>query len=348
MARIRTIKPEYPVSEDLASVSLTAERTFVCLLTQADDEGRHRDNAAVLNGALWSLRPEHTALDTEAELRQLAETGLICRYTGCDGRQYLHVTKWHEHQKISHPTPSRLPACPVHEPAGWCGKCKAKGQGCAHPAPENFRSLPEPLPALAETVPAQRPFSTNAESTPVAALPVPDAAASSESAGQTASPESLRRTPENVVPGPWTLDHGSTPKGGGDAAPTPTPSSAAPDRDGSVLVAAPTGKPSVNAGDLVAEYVATCPKPVPANVRGHLGKVIKDLLDGGTSDDDIRAGLQLYAAKPMSPSVLPSMVHEAINAQPAGPARAGHSAARSPYRPFANPADARDYYEGDL
>ncbi|GAA2156088.1 MULTISPECIES: hypothetical protein [Kitasatospora] len=348
MARIRTIKPEYPVSEDLASVSLTAERTFVCLLTQADDEGRQRDNAAVLNGALWSLRPEHTALDTEDELRQLAETGLICRYTGCDGRQYLHVTKWHEHQKISHPTPSRLPSCSVHEPAGWCGKCKAKGRGCVRPAPENFRSLPEPLATLAETVPAQRPCSAGAEPVPAVALPVPNAAAPSESAGQAASPESLRRAPENVVPGPWTLDHGSTPEGGGGAAPTPAPSSAAPDRDGPVLVAAPTGKPSVNAGDLLAEYVAGCPKPVPANVRGHLGKVIKDLLDGGTSDDDIRAGLRLYAAKPMSPSVLPSMVHEAINAQPAAPSRAGQSAARAPYRPFANPADARDYYEGDL
>ncbi|MFJ5882931.1 hypothetical protein [Kitasatospora cineracea] len=124
--------------------------------------------------------------------------------------------------------------------------------------------------------------------------------------------------------------------------------SAAPERDYPVLVAAPTGRPSVNAGDLVAEYVATCPKPVPANVQGHLGKVIKGLLDGGTNADDIRAGLRLYAAKPMSPSVLPSMVHEAINAQPAGTTRTGHSAARSPYQPFANPADARAYYEGDL
>ncbi|MFD5435821.1 hypothetical protein ACFWJ4_27210 [Kitasatospora sp. NPDC127067] len=104
----------------------------------------------------------------------------------------------------------------------------------------------------------------------------------------------------------------------------------------------------VNAGDLVAEYVAGCPKPVPANVRGHLGKVIRDLLDGGTGGDDIRAGLRLYAAKPMSPSVLPIMVHEAINAQPAGASRAGQGAARAPYRPFANPADVRDYYEGDL
>ncbi|MEU6234175.1 hypothetical protein [Kitasatospora sp. NPDC047058] len=346
MARIRTIKPEYPVSEDLASVSLGAERTFVCLLTQADDEGRHRDNAAVLNGALWSLRPEHTALDTEDELRQLAETGLICRYTGCDGRQYLHIAKWHEHQKISHPTVSRLPSCPVHETARWCGKCKAKG--CARPARENFRSVPEPLATASEPLPAKVPGSAGTESTHVGAVPVPDRADPGESAGQATSPESLRRVPENVVPGPWTVDHGPTPKGGGFAAPTPGPSPASPDRDGTILVGTPTGKPSVNAGDLVAEYVAGCPKPVPGGVRGHLGKVIKDLLDGGTGADDIRAGLRLYAAKPMSPSVLPSMVHEAINAQPAAPSRAGHGAARAPYQPFANPADIRDYYEGDL
>ncbi|MFD5435822.1 hypothetical protein ACFWJ4_27215 [Kitasatospora sp. NPDC127067] len=183
MARIRTIKPEYPVSEDLASVSLPAERTFVCLLTQADDEGRQRDNAAVLNGALWSLRPEHTALDTEDELRQLAETGLICRYTGCDGRQYLHVTKWHEHQKISHPTASRLPACPVHEPAGWCGKCKAKGKGCARPAPENFRSLPEALATPAEAISAQRPCTAATDLTPAVDVSAAEAAAPGKAAG---------------------------------------------------------------------------------------------------------------------------------------------------------------------
>lgn len=40
LARIRTIKPEAFVSESLATVSLTAERTFLGLLTQADDQGR--------------------------------------------------------------------------------------------------------------------------------------------------------------------------------------------------------------------------------------------------------------------------------------------------------------------
>jgi hypothetical protein len=59
VARIRTIKPEAFASESLAAVSLSAERTFFGLLTQADDHGRFRDQAAVITGLLWSLRPDH-------------------------------------------------------------------------------------------------------------------------------------------------------------------------------------------------------------------------------------------------------------------------------------------------
>lgn len=91
LARIRTIKPEAFVSESLAAVSLTAERTFLGLLTQADDQGRHRDHAAIIAGQMWVLRPEHTPSDVETDLAQLADAGLICRYTGPDDKRYLHV-----------------------------------------------------------------------------------------------------------------------------------------------------------------------------------------------------------------------------------------------------------------
>ncbi len=72
MARIRTIKPEAFVSVSLAVVTLTAERTFFGLLTQADDQGRCRD-AAIIAGQLWVLRPEHTPAEVEKDLAQLAE-----------------------------------------------------------------------------------------------------------------------------------------------------------------------------------------------------------------------------------------------------------------------------------
>lgn len=211
VARIRTIKPEITQSLSLAEVSLTAERTFVCLLTQVDDEGRHIDHAAIINGVLWALRPEHTPVHCADDLQQLASVGLLCRYTGCDGRQYLHVAKWHEHQKISHPSASRLPSCPVHEHGRRCGKCK--GERCARPAPEDLGRVPEtvPGPVLApvgdSTLPEAAPQTV---SRPESGHQTADA---DEAAGQGTSPESLRRAQEDLVPGSRILDPGSTPKG---------------------------------------------------------------------------------------------------------------------------------------
>ncbi|BFV57953.1 hypothetical protein KCMC57_up30570 [Kitasatospora sp. CMC57] len=260
MARIRTIKPEITQSLSLAEVSLTAERTFVCLLTQVDDEGRHIDHAAIINGVLWALRPEHTPVHCADDLQQLASVGLLCRYTGCDGRQYLHVAKWHEHQKISHPSASRLPSCPVHEHGRRCGKCK--GERCAHPAPEDLGKAPESLSGpfsapvgdttLPEAAPQTlgRPESGN------------QAADAGETAGQGTSPELLRRAPEGLVPGSRILDPGSTPKGGGSAAPTPAPSRI-PHRDEPHLVAAQATEHGMIAHELVAEYVRAAARARP-------------------------------------------------------------------------------------
>jgi hypothetical protein len=115
VARIRTIKPEAFASESLAAVSLSAERTFFGLLTQADDHGRFRDQAAVITGLLWSLRPDHGPMDVENDLAQLADADLICRYAGQDGKRCLHIVTWHLHQKINRPSGVRNPACPHHD-----------------------------------------------------------------------------------------------------------------------------------------------------------------------------------------------------------------------------------------
>lgn len=113
MARIRTIKPGFYASESLAEVSIYAERTFGGLITLVDDSGRIKDNAAIIHGAIWALRPAHTAVDVESDLIQLEKAGLICRYT-VNGKRYLHLVTFAEHQKISHATESKLPECP-HE-----------------------------------------------------------------------------------------------------------------------------------------------------------------------------------------------------------------------------------------
>ncbi|MFE9881702.1 hypothetical protein ACFYR3_36485, partial [Streptomyces sp. NPDC005784] len=115
MARIRTIKPEAFFSESLAMVSLSAERTFFGLLTQADDHGRFRDQAAVIAGLLWSLRPGHGPMGVEDDLVQLQGAELICRYEAGDGKRYLHIVTFDRHQKINRPSGIRHPDCPHHD-----------------------------------------------------------------------------------------------------------------------------------------------------------------------------------------------------------------------------------------
>ncbi|MFD0507065.1 hypothetical protein ACFQ0G_38440 [Streptomyces chiangmaiensis] len=124
MARIRTVKPDLFVNERVAACSVTAVVTYIGLFTQSDDHGRHRDNPAIIAGLLWPLRAEHTPVHVEEDLQQLADGGLICRYSGCDGKRYLHITGWYEHQKIDRPSQSRLPVCVAHHGDKRCGPCK--------------------------------------------------------------------------------------------------------------------------------------------------------------------------------------------------------------------------------
>ncbi|MFF9427044.1 hypothetical protein [Streptomyces sp. NPDC014746] len=307
MARIRTIKPEAFSSESLAAVSLSAERTFFGLLTQADDQGRFRDQAAVIAGQLWSLRREHGPEAVEDDLIQLDGAGLICRYEGEDGKRYLHIVTFAKHQKINRPSGVRTPPCPHHD----LGVPR-------EPSPQMWG-------ALAETSASRPGGLTEPSVTRPGGLT--DPSGNGEFAGQSRfrehSPQPQGGLPEpSVSPhrpdlGPRNRDLGSTPLGGASAP--------APD--------------SVSAKDLIGEYAAACPHRPPQDVLGHLGREVKKLLAEGISPDHIRAGLDRHRAKGLHASLLPSLVHEAMNATPVGP---------TSHQAWTNPTDTAAAYGGDL
>jgi hypothetical protein len=139
MARIRSDKPEAYQSETLAEISLAAERTFKGMATIVDDRGRLADKPAQINGELWSMRGGHTKEDLEAELQEMAKVDLICRYTGCDGKKYLHLVRWDKHQKIDRPSKSRLPRCAEHRTTrkedDYCGLHEGECKGREPSAP---------------------------------------------------------------------------------------------------------------------------------------------------------------------------------------------------------------------
>jgi hypothetical protein len=111
----RTIHPDDAQDERLTALPLETAYTYAYLPTVLDDEGRAKDQPAVLNGYLWPLRADGHPTDAmEADLAALAEAGLICRYE-VSGRPYLHDPRWKVRHKVPRPSPSTLPPCPEHE-----------------------------------------------------------------------------------------------------------------------------------------------------------------------------------------------------------------------------------------
>ena len=108
MARIRTIKPEFPHSESMGRVSRESRLCFILLWTIADDAGRLRGNSRMLASLLYPY-DDDAKNKIDGWLGQLASEGCIARYE-VDGTSYIQVLHWADHQKIDKPSQSRLPA----------------------------------------------------------------------------------------------------------------------------------------------------------------------------------------------------------------------------------------------
>lgn len=110
MARIRTIKPEFPQSESMGRISRDARLCFIQLWTIADDYGRLRGNPRMLAGLLFPYDDDATGL-IDGWLGELEREGCIFPYQ-CGRASYIQIIGWAEHQKIDKPTKSKIPAPP--------------------------------------------------------------------------------------------------------------------------------------------------------------------------------------------------------------------------------------------
>lgn len=106
MARIRTVKPDFWTSEDVAAVSRNARLLFIGLLNFADDEGNGSASSKGLKMKVFPGDADVTPAKIETWLREL-DLELIGLY-GAEGKQYYHVMKW-GHQKINRPQPAKYP-----------------------------------------------------------------------------------------------------------------------------------------------------------------------------------------------------------------------------------------------
>lgn len=101
MARIRTIKPEFCTSEQVAECSTTARLLFVTMWCFCDDAGRHPASAKRLKMECF---PADSFTDDEmlGFIGELVGAGLLIEYEH-NSKRYWQVTGWH-HQKIDKPS----------------------------------------------------------------------------------------------------------------------------------------------------------------------------------------------------------------------------------------------------
>lgn len=108
MARIRSIKPGFFTSLDIADLQRHTRLHFAGLWTYADDHGRGIDDPRLIKAAIWPLDDDITTDDIERMQDELAKHDRIVRYTVA-GRRYFEVRKWHDHQKPNRRADSSIP-----------------------------------------------------------------------------------------------------------------------------------------------------------------------------------------------------------------------------------------------
>ena len=108
--RIRSIRPEFWSSEDIAALPWDARLIYIGLWSYVDDNGVGRDVEQLITAALFPLEDSFTeaSVRVHGALKQLQTGGQITRYRVA-GKPYLHVTAFDRHQKINRPTPGRYP-----------------------------------------------------------------------------------------------------------------------------------------------------------------------------------------------------------------------------------------------
>jgi hypothetical protein len=112
--RIRSIKPEFWRSEDIAALAWPTRLLFVGLWSYVDDNGVGRDHAKLIKADLFALEedPRETLATVSRGLQELSEGGQIARYD-VGGKPFLYINAWEDHQRIDKPNKARypLPTC---------------------------------------------------------------------------------------------------------------------------------------------------------------------------------------------------------------------------------------------
>ena len=105
--RIRSIKPEFWRSDDIAALSISARLLFIGLWSYVDDNGVGSDKLPSIVADLFAndlvADTAETLRRVNADLTQIQNAGLVTRYE-VNGKPLLHITNWEKHQLVRNPS----------------------------------------------------------------------------------------------------------------------------------------------------------------------------------------------------------------------------------------------------
>ena len=96
MARIRTVKPDLFMHEELAELPIICRYLFIGMFTQADRRGRMEDRPKRLKACLLP----YDDVDFDALLDELQAGGFIIRYE-VDGLKLIQIVSFEKHQRFT-------------------------------------------------------------------------------------------------------------------------------------------------------------------------------------------------------------------------------------------------------
>ncbi|MDX8400806.1 MAG: hypothetical protein R8K20_11255 [Gallionellaceae bacterium] len=109
MARIRYIKPDFFLDEDLSDLPFETRLLFAGMWCHADREGRMEDRPRRIKAQIFP----YDDVDIGASLDKLAHDNFIFRYS-VNGKEYLQIVNFTKHQKIHHTERLSIIPAPVN------------------------------------------------------------------------------------------------------------------------------------------------------------------------------------------------------------------------------------------
>jgi len=108
--RMRMINPAIWDDSDFGSLSVPSRLLFIGLISHADDEGRGIADPRQLRKQCFGFDEGINSDQVERMLNEIGEKIRNVKFYVNDGREYYCLLNWLRYQKISHPSPSTLPA----------------------------------------------------------------------------------------------------------------------------------------------------------------------------------------------------------------------------------------------